>query len=174
MAFGEGKTVSLRPQPSPSLTGFGGPYQYRVMPSASRAVVFAGLLYCGAACTTVRPIKPDDYIPKNAPDVVWVTSPDKKVVAVVDPLLAGDTLKGVRQGSQDSVAVPLTALQTVTAKQPDRLKTTLLLLGAGVAAYGILYEAYISQQGPNRGGVDCGVYDTASQGDPVGAPKPYC
>ena len=145
------------------------------MPSLARGVALVGCLCCGgAACTTVRPIKPDEYIPSHAPDVVWVTSHDREVITVVDPLVARDTLRGVRQGTQDSIAVPLKDLHTVTAKQPDRLKTALLLLGAGAAAYGILYEAYISQQGPNRGGVDCGVYDTASQGDPVGAPKPYC
>jgi hypothetical protein len=127
----------------------------------------------GSACTTVRPIQPALFIPRTAPDVVWVTAADNTVVPVAAPEVAGDTLRGMRRGTSEPIAIPLISLQTVKAKVPDHAKTALLLVGMGALATATVYAIWISKAGPHAGSVDCGVYDSENDG-PGGAPRPYC
>ncbi|HUL03221.1 MAG TPA: hypothetical protein VLV16_08350 [Gemmatimonadales bacterium] len=138
-------------------------------------VLSAGLLWTlAAACTSLKPIKPAEYIPKYGPDVVWVTASDKTVVTVADPQVARDTLTGTRKGTQEQVTLPLTDVRTVSAKLPDHGKTAVFLIGMGALTTAVLYHFWISKEGPNTAGVDCGVYDTATLGHAAGSPKPDC
>jgi hypothetical protein len=102
--------------------------------------VFAVCVALGsAACTTVRPVRPANLESKQLPHVVSVTYPDHSVVVLMDPALSADTLRGVRWGTQDSVAVPLDSVQTVDAKVHDRTKTFLLVATVGVLAVSGVY-----------------------------------
>ena len=131
------------------------------------------LVVLGSACTTVRPIQPDLFIPRNAPDVVWVTTADNTVVPITAPELAGDTLRGLRRGTSEPVAIPFTSLQTVKARVPDHTKTAFFLVGMGALATATVYAIWVSKAGPHTQGIDCGVYDSENDG-PGGAPRPYC
>ena len=139
-------------------------------------VLSAGLLLCSltAACTSLRPVKPAEYIPKYGPDVVWVTAADKTLVPVADPQVARDTLTGTRMGTQEQIALPLQDVPTVNVKMHDSGKTALLVGGMLLFTGAMLREYWIIKEGPRTGGVDCGVYDSAAQGNPSGAPKPDC
>jgi len=150
---------------------------YRIMHSSSiptRAVSVALLCSLGAACTTVQTVQPAEYIPKHAPDVVWVTAADKTVVPVTDPQVAGDTLTGTRKGTKQQVSVPLQNVQSVTIKKPDPGKTAMLVAGLTLFSAVMLREYWIANEGPNHNGVDCGVYDTATTGHAAGSPRPDC
>jgi hypothetical protein len=134
--------------------------------SLSRVAV-AGSLLGVAACTTVRSVQPAEYLMKNNPEVVWVTYTNNAVVAVVEPEIAGDTLKGTWQGRHQSVAIPLDQVRRMQAKVPDQRKTILLVTGA-LAGFGAsVYALWISKAGDRTDGVDCGV-------DPDGHPYTFC
>ena len=100
-----------------------------------------------AACTRVRPVAPSKLVAKQLPRVVSVTYPDKTVLVIMGPELSADTLKGLRWGTQDSVAVPLDSIQTVDARVQDRTKTLLL---AGAAVLAVAAGAYIASSNPGE------------------------
>jgi hypothetical protein len=129
------------------------------------------LLAC--ACTTARPIQPAEFVPTQGPDVVWVTAPDNSVVAVADPEVARDTLRGIRQGTHERVTIPLTAVRVVKAKVPDHAKTALFVVGMMGLGTAAVYAIWVSKAGPHPEGVDCGVYTSENDG-PGGAPRPDC
>ena len=139
-----------------------------------RRIAAAGFVLGVTACTSVRPVQPDPFIPIHTPGVVWVTYPDSTVVPVAAPGLTGDTLRGLRPGTSEPVAISMHEIRSVRAKTPDHLKTALFLTTLGVGAVSAVYVLWISQAGSNRDGVYCGVYTTARFGDPSGAPMPYC
>jgi hypothetical protein len=133
----------------------------------------AGLFVAATACTTLRRIQPVEFLATNSPDVVWVTHTNKTVVPVAQPAIAGDTLKGIFQGTSRPVAIPLGEIQRVQAKLPDRRKTVIAVAAGLTGFVASVYALWISKAGPNPDGVDCGVYGSSTQG-PVGAPIPYC
>jgi hypothetical protein len=136
--------------------------------------ISVAMLCSAAACTTLRPVAPAEYIPKYGPDVVWVTAADKTVVPVAGPQVTRDTLTGTRMGTQEQITLPLKDVTKVSAKMHDPGKTAILIVGIGTFTVAMLYEYWVSNKGPNTAGVDCGVYDSAAQGNPSGAPKPDC
>jgi len=83
----------------------------------------AGLVFAATACTTVRRVQPAGYLAQNSPDVVWVTYDNNVVVPVAEAEIRGDTLRGMRQGTEQRVAIPLGQIQSVRAKIPDKAKT---------------------------------------------------
>ena len=120
-----------------------------------------------AGCTSLRRVQPAVFIPQKAPEVVWVTYPDKTVVAVTQPEIAGDTLRGTRLGRLEPVAIPLHEVVSVRAKTPDHTKTAFFITALFVGAASSVYLIWIRQAGPTPGGVQCG-YDVRGQ------PLPYC
>jgi hypothetical protein len=122
-------------------------------------VAFSGLLLGVVgigACTTLRRVQPAEFLAKNNPDVLWVTHANNTVVPVTQAEIAGDTLRGMWQGTQRRVAIPLNEVRRVRAKLHDSRKTALFvtaMLGAGVSA---VYFIWISQAGPRPEGVFCG------------------
>ena len=119
------------------------------------------------ACTTVRRIDPVRFFAQNSPDVVWVTYPDNTVVPIAQADLAGDTLKGMKQGTQDPVSIPLDQVRKVSAKIPDSRKTALLVTGALAGLAGSVYLLWISKAGPRPAGISCGFNED-------GIAIPYC
>lgn len=128
----------------------------------------------GVACTTVRQVKPAEYIPQHGPDIIWVTGEDSNVVPIVAPHVDDDTLRGTLRGTGDTVHLALTDVRTVTAKVPDHEKTAFLVIGLGTAGTLALYEFFITKEGPQGGGVDCGVYQSTRDGGNPGDPRPDC
>jgi hypothetical protein len=126
------------------------------------------------ACTTVRRVQPAQFFATNSPDVVWVTYTNGTIVPVAQPEIAGDTLRGMRQGTRERVALPLDQVRSVRAKMPNVAKTALLATTLGVASVSAVYFMWVAKAGPDPSGVQCGVYGSARDGDPVGAPLPYC
>jgi hypothetical protein len=132
-----------------------------------RRVALAGLLLAVGACTSIRQVQTAQYILEQSPDVVWVTYTNNALVPVAEPRIAGDTLRGMRQGTQRPVAIPLGQVRRVQAKVPDPTKTVILLTALGVAAASSVYFVFIRQAGPRPDGTFCG-YDLRS--DAI----PYC
>jgi hypothetical protein len=127
-----------------------------------------------AACTTKRPVQPSEYIQKHAPDVVWVTYHDNSMVAVADPIVARDTLRGLRHGTSLPVAIPLHNVRSVQAKTPDRTKTAFFVTGIVATLASSVYVIWVQQAGPNTSGVYCGVFEKTRDGGYTGQPLPYC
>ena len=140
-------------------------------------VALAGLVFGAAAvgaCTSVRRV-PAEFISTYGPDVVWVTHTNNTVVSVAQPQIAGDTLRGMRQGTQEPVAIPMDDVRSVQAKLPDRTKTVMLVAGGLTGFVASVYAIWVSKAGPNSDGVTCGVYGSATEGPyGSGAPRPYC
>ena len=167
-----------------TLTRLSGEGQYTVMrclqerPSLVPRRIASAILLCGVAaagaCTTVRRV-PADFISTNVPDVVWVTHLDNTVVPVAQPDIARDTLRGMLQGTQERIAIPMDQVRTVKAKVPDRRKTVLLVVGGLSGFVASVYTLWISKAGPNSDGVTCPVYGSATEG-PTGSGsfRPYC
>ncbi len=118
-----------------------------------RVAVASGCLAAG--CTSLRPVPPAEYLTKNSPDLVWVTYPNRVVVPVAQPEVAGDTLKGMRPGTSQPVAIPLAQVSSVQAKTPDGTKTIFFATALGAGAVSAVYLIWISQAGPRTDGVYC-------------------
>src|SRR5262245_53540088 len=116
----------------------------RVQPSRIANVC---LVLGAAACTSVRPVEPSKLVASQLPPVVSVTYPDKTVLVVMRPALSADTLKGLRWGTEDSVAIPLDSVRTVDARVRDRTKTLLLAAAAGLV---VAAGAYIVSGSPGQ------------------------
>jgi hypothetical protein len=108
-----------------------------------------------AACTTVRRVQPAAYFAGNSPEVVWVTYANNTVVSVVQPEMAGDTLRGMRQGTQQPVAIPLGEIQSVQARMPSAKRTIILVSALGVAFASSVYFMWISKAGNGDNRSDC-------------------
>ena len=122
---------------------------------AVNRMVAAGLSLSAAACMSVRPIQPAQFIPQNNPEVVWVRYTDGSFVPVRAPRISGDTLKGMWQGQQEPVSIPLADIQSVQAKVSDHTKTILLFSTLGVVAGLTVYAA---TQGSGTVNPNCGLY----------------
>jgi hypothetical protein len=95
-----------------------------------------------AGCVTVRPVlTPAHFIPQTNPELVWVTQQSGEVIPVSRPSLQGDTLVGHWLGTSESVRLALPTLQGMSARQPDRRRTTLLVAGAGLLAGFFVWRA---------------------------------
>lgn len=105
------------------------------------------------ACTSLRHVQPVAYFQDNSPSVAWVTDSNNTVVAVAEPVIKRDTLRGMLQGTR--IKIPLGEIRSVQAKVRDRTKTALLLVTLGVAAVSALYVGLISQS-KGAGSEGCG------------------
>ena len=138
-----------------------------------RLFQFGVLLLGVVACTTKRPVQPAE-IQKRAPDVVWVTYHDNCTVAVADPLVEGDSLRGLRHGTSTPLAIHMGDVRSVQAKTPDGVKTAFFVAGLGVVWASGIYFIWGHQAGPKAGGVYCGTYEKTRDGWPNGSPLVDC
>jgi hypothetical protein len=99
-------------------------------------IVTPAILLAAVGCKTVQPIRePAQYIPSHKPNLVVVIDQDNAEIPVAQPMMAGDTLKGIWSGVGDPVAMPLSQVQRIDAIQPNKKRTTLLI--ATLAVVGI-------------------------------------
>jgi hypothetical protein len=108
--------------------------------------VKAGLLALSVAgCThmTVVP-RPTDFLAAKRPARVWVTGPGNSELLVTHPTVRADTLSGF---SQDKYfEMPMTDVKQIRARVPA-VARTLLVAGAGVAAFGFVVAQSRGQGG---------------------------
>jgi hypothetical protein len=98
------------------------------------------LLIGSLACASVQPVlQPAEFIPRTNPDLVLVVYKDNSEVPVAKPRLVGDTLVGTWVGVNEPVAVPLSEVQRIDAKQRSGKRTALLIAGVAVMAAGGIY-----------------------------------
>jgi hypothetical protein len=98
-----------------------------------RLVPVATVLAGSMACAVVQPVRqPAQFIPATNPEIVVVTYKDNSQVPVSKPQMNGDTLIGTWAGLGEPVAVPLSDVQRVDARQHSPKRTAMLI--AGVAA----------------------------------------
>jgi hypothetical protein len=117
------------------------------------------------ACTTLRPVTPEQLSGPQAPDSVRVTGADHSRVVVHAPRVVGDTLEGTIPGlglvdmQQKFLLSQTTAIETVE-KSPTRtaaLEVALIAIPAGVT-----YLAIEQSQNPRRGCGACTAQCTAT------------
>jgi len=133
------------------------------MALAGLCVAVAGI----GACTSVRRIQPVEYLAENSPEVIWVTDASNTVVPVADAEIRRDTLRGMRRGTREPVAIPLNQVRNVRARTPDKTKNAILVTGVIVGFVSSVYALFISKTGSVTDGVECGF-------DEDGRPISYC
>jgi hypothetical protein len=93
-----------------------------------------------AACVSTRPVLvPARFIPARQPELVWVTVQNGERLPLSRPTIVGDTLHGHHLGER--IAVPLTGVRVMHARQSDRTRTALLVAGVGVLAGLVVWRA---------------------------------
>ena len=97
-------------------------------------VLLVAVLLGTVGCATLQPLRePAQFIAAENPKVVYVTYKNRTVEGVAQPRVSGDSLFGALQGNPSHrVAVPLSQVQLMRAKQPDRKRTIMLIAGLGV------------------------------------------
>jgi hypothetical protein len=97
-----------------------------------------------AACRTMGPVEPREYITAKQPSRVWVTEADGSVSVFEGPKLVGDTLAGFVRGEYREL--PLSNVKQVVARQPNKKKTILSITAGTLATAGLLF--LITGSGP--------------------------
>jgi len=120
-----------------------------------------GVALTGVACTSVQRVQPSQFVPKNHPAVMTVTTRDSEETKVVSPRIDGDTLRGVVAGLGERVAIPVDQISKAWAQAPNHTLTALVAATSVLAAGGIVfYYANHSSQGDT--GQACAQVDIAT------------
>jgi len=100
------------------------------------------VLVAGSACVSVRPVvSPEQFIPAQQPNLVWVTTTHEEVIPVAEPMVHNAAIRGTWLGLGDSVSVPLSNARLVQARQRDGTRTALLVAGVALAAGIVVWRA---------------------------------
>ena len=111
------------------------------------AATLLPLFPLATACTAVRPVSsPAAFIAEKGPDRVWVNQADSGVW-VERPSIKRDTLVGTVFG--DPIAIPLSSVQTMRARQAAK-GTTALVLGGFTVAGAVLAVIALNSHGPAK------------------------
>jgi len=104
-------------------------------------VPLVAVLLSSVGCVSLQQLRePAQFIAAENPKVVYVTYKNRTVEGVAQPRVSGDSLFGALQGNPSHrVAVPLSQVQLMRAKQPDRKRTIMLIAGLGVFTAANLY-----------------------------------
>jgi hypothetical protein len=108
-------------------------------------------------CTSwqVQPATPKELVATERPHIVRVTRSDDSRVVLNDPLVQGDTLYGAPVTSDSAAAqqrtgVPLSDVKEIAMRRSDPTRTTLLIVGLGVALVSALCVADEFGCGPDE------------------------
>ena len=118
------------------------------------AAALLPVLGLATACSTLTPVHeaPTAFITAHEPGAVWITKTDKSVVVVAGPKVMGDTLTGFV--GRDFVEIPLSSVQSLSARRPAKGKTA-LLIGASVAAAGGIAFAILNSHASSTNRPEC-------------------
>ena len=98
-------------------------------------VLLAAALLGSNGCATLQPVKnPVQFIPRANPQLVFVTYINRTKMFVAQPRVSGDSLFGTMHGRPHAVAVPLSQIRLIQARQLDWTRTGWLIAGLTVAA----------------------------------------
>jgi hypothetical protein len=103
------------------------------------------LVGLSAACSTLAPVRetPTAFITAHAPGAVVITKTDNSVVVLAGPKVIGDTLGGFV--GRDYVEIPLSTVQSLSARRPAKGRTALLIGASVVAAGGVAFAVLNSR-----------------------------
>jgi hypothetical protein len=110
----------------------------------------AMVLFSITACTTLQPVAdPATFLSKEHPRFVVVTTTDQTAedypLLVNRPRFEAGTISGLVQG--EATAIPITHVQTLSANQINRRRTTIMALTGAVILGTITYLAVTSGSG---------------------------
>jgi hypothetical protein len=129
--------------------------------------VMAVVLLATAGCTSVRPLwEPEEFLARAKPSLVYVTQRDRVTVAIANPSLVGDTLRGTAPGEGRAVAVPWDQVVDVAAPRIHTGRTALVISGVTVFSALAVYAFVQSSNGNNDWYCD---YNSSVRG-PAGEP----
>lgn len=101
-------------------------------------------------CSSLQPVQaPAEFIAAARPPVVFVTHRNRALIVIANPRVAGDTVYGTWFGETRPVALPLSHVQSVAARQRDRKRTVLLVAGLTVLSGTAVYAFVQSANGHN-------------------------
>jgi hypothetical protein len=101
----------------------------------ARFVAAAAIMLAPAACKSVRPLwEPEEFLARAKPSLVYVTQRDRVTMAIVNPSLVADTLRGTAFGEDRPVAVPWDQVVDVAARRIHGGRTALMITGVTVVS----------------------------------------
>jgi len=123
----------------------------------------ATFLIVAAACTTLRPVEPDELRGPNPPDRVRVAKTDDSTVVLHTPRLVGDTLVGFVNGARRAFALSQTTEIEMCEADPGRTAAAVVFGGSSAVLTYLVIE--VGNAGPHA---------VAPQGNccPPGVPCP--
>jgi hypothetical protein len=89
-----------------------------------------------AACTTMRPVDPDELRGPNPPERVRVTKTDDSTVVLHTPKLIGDMLVGFANGTR--LTLLLSQTTTIRAWEPAPGRTAIFIFAGMTGAFALL------------------------------------
>ena len=114
--------------------------------SVSTPLACTWMLLITAACTTLRPVRPDQLTPPQSPARVWVTRADRSVAVFDSARVEGDSLVGIINGTAERL--PLTGA-TIQTRQLSIGRTAALAGAVAVAgAVALTQVERANGQGP--------------------------
>jgi hypothetical protein len=97
-----------------------------------RGLIVVGVLTTLMGCSSVRQVRaPGSYIERERPSLVWVTDVSGETTPVSQPRVVRDSIRGTWALGAEEVAVSISNVKAVYAKQPDARRTGLLIVGGG-------------------------------------------
>jgi hypothetical protein len=121
------------------------------------AFIPAAVVLALSGCMSWRSeaLSPAQLIATSKPSVVRVTRTDSSKVILRDPEVAGDTLFGLPQSALDDslgdrTGIPLAGIHSIATHQSDATKSTLLVVGIGIATFTALCAADALGCGPDE------------------------
>jgi hypothetical protein len=136
---------------------------------ALRFLPFSALLACAAACTTLRPVQPDQLTSLHSPARVWVTRADHSVAVFDSARVESDSLVGVVNGQPQRVA--LVDITMLRARERSGERTAALMLFGASVGTALVVDAMATNQGPGKS--SCPAVNSGSfpvSGCPITAP----
>ena len=128
-----------------------------------RTALSVGVALARVGCTSMQTVKPAQVIPQQHPSFVWVYTSNGMVTEVIEPRLAGDTLRGTVADLLDPFAARLQDLVQVKARELDGARTAALIGGALVVGGFTIYE--LTQSGARPNGVETCTATAMENGD---------
>jgi hypothetical protein len=136
----------------------------------TRPVALGALVVLGA-CSSMQRV-PVNYINDQKPEVVHLANSYGIVTTLEHPTLSGDTVRGVAWGQNDSVAVPLEQVESISTVRFSTGRTVALVTGAtGVTAL-MVWAMFGQSSGSNENWeCDWGLKDPLNGNGPTCGPK---
>jgi len=115
----------------------------------------AAVVLSGCMSWRSETLSPAQLIETRKPPVVRVTRADSSKVILRDPEVAGDTLFGRPQSSLEDTpggrtGIPLAGIHSIATRKSDPTKSTLLVVGIGLATFTALCAADALGCGPDE------------------------